>query len=68
MVIVKEAGGNVADYLETLVLGKGSKPVPIERAEKRETVQVLSKKLQEIVAYYSKDTEAISQISSGSCQ
>jgi hypothetical protein len=63
MVIVKEAGGNVADYLETLVLGKGSKPVPIERAEKRETVQVLSKKLQEIVAYYSKDTEAISQIS-----
>jgi hypothetical protein len=63
MVIVKESGGSVADYLETTVLGKGSKPVQVERAEKRESVQVLSKKLQEIVAFYSKDMEAITQIS-----
>lgn len=63
MVIVKESGGSVADYLETAVLGNGSKPVQVERAEKRETVQVLSKKLREIVVFYSKDTEAISQIS-----
>ncbi len=63
MLIVKESGGRVSDYLETTVLGKGSKPVQIERAEKRESIQVLSKKLKEVVAFYSKDAEAVSQIS-----
>ena len=62
MLIVKESGGSVKDYLETTVLGKGEKPTQVERAEKLETVQVLSKKLKEIVAFYSKDTAAIGQI------
>jgi hypothetical protein len=62
MVIVKESGGSVVDYIETSVLGKGSKHINIERAEKQESVQRISKKLREIVEFYSKQTDAISEI------
>ena len=37
LVIVKETGGNVEDYIETSVLGKGSQNIQIERAEKQES-------------------------------
>ncbi|MBM4314451.1 MAG: hypothetical protein FJ122_11110 [Deltaproteobacteria bacterium] len=63
MVIVKEADGNLANYIETSVLGKGSRHIQIERIEKKETVQRISKKLKEIVEFYSKETDAVSEIS-----
>ena len=62
MVIVKESGGDLANYIETSVLGKGSKNIQVERVEKKESVQRISKKLQEIVEFYSKETDAISEI------
>ena len=62
MVIVKESGGNLADYIETSVLGKGSRHINIERAEKQETVQRISKRLREIVEFYTKEKDAISGI------
>lgn len=62
MVIVKESGGNLVDYIETTVLGKGGKHINVERAEKQESVQRISKKLREIVEFYSKETDAISGI------
>ena len=62
MVIIKEADGNVKDYLETSVLANGSQNIQIERVEKKESVQRISKKLKEIVEYYTKDTAALSEI------
>ncbi len=62
MVIVKESDGNLVNYIETTVLGKGSKNIQVERVEKKETVQRISKKLREIVEFYSKETDAISEI------
>jgi len=63
MLIVKESGGSVTEYLERTVLGKGPQPALIERAEKKETVQVLSKKLKKLVEFYSRNRDAVSQIS-----
>jgi len=63
MIIIKDSGGSIDEYLEKTVLGKGSKPVLVEREEKRKTVQTLSVMLKEIVDFYSKDTEAFSQVS-----
>jgi hypothetical protein len=62
MIIIKEADGNVKDYLETSVLANGSQNIQIERVEKQESVQRISKKLKEIVEYYTKDTSALSEI------
>lgn len=62
MVIIKEAGGSVADYIETSVLGKGCQNLQIERVEKQESVQRISKKLKEIVEFYTKETDAILEI------
>jgi len=62
MVIIKEAGGNPDEYIETSVLGKGSKNIQIERAEKQESVQRISKMLKELVEFYTKDMSALSEI------
>lgn len=62
LVIVKETGGKPDEYIETSVLGKGSKNIQIERAEKQESVQRISKMLKELVAFYTKDTSALSEI------
>lgn len=62
MMIIKEADGNVKDYLDTTAVGKGSPNIQIERVEKQESVQRISKKLKEIVEYYTKDTDAVSEI------
>ena len=62
MVIIREADGNLADYIETVVLGKKSQNIQIERVEKQESVQRISKKLKEIVEFYTKETDAISEI------
>ncbi len=62
MVIIKEAGGNVAEYIDTAILGKGGGNIQIERVEKLESVQRISKKLKEIVEFYTKETDAISEI------
>jgi hypothetical protein len=62
MLIIKESGGSVTEYLQNTVLTRGPKPNLIERAEKKETVQVLSKKLRDLVDFYTKDRDAIAQI------
>jgi hypothetical protein len=62
MIIIKEADGNVKDYLETSVLANGRQNIQIERSEKKESVQRISKKLKEIVEFYTKDTSALSEI------
>ncbi len=62
MVIIKEAGGSIAEYIDKSILGKGSQNIQIERVEKQESVQRISKKLKEIVEYYTKDTVALSEI------
>ncbi|MGD0280233.1 MAG: hypothetical protein ABSC11_13115 [Smithella sp.] len=62
LVIIKEANGNPAEYIETSVLGKGSKNIQIERVEKQESVQRISRMLKDLVDFYSKETEAIAEI------
>jgi len=62
MVIIKEAGGSVAEYIDISILGKGSQNIQIERVEKQESVQRISKKLKEIVEFYTKETDAIFEI------
>lgn len=63
LVIIKEAGGNPTEYIETSVLGKGGKNVQIERVEKQESVYRISKMLKELVEFYTKDSRAVSEIS-----
>jgi len=48
--------------METSILGKAGKHIHVERAEKKETVQRISKKLREIVDFYSKETDAVTEI------
>ncbi len=62
LVIVKETGGNPDEYIETSVLGKGSKNIQIERTEKKESVQRISKMLKELVEFYTKDAGALSEV------
>jgi len=62
LVIIKEADGNVDEYIETSILGKGSKNIQVERSEKQESVQRISKMLKELVEFYAKDTGALSDI------
>lgn len=64
MVIVKDSGGNLEEYINSSILAKGGQNVQIERSEKLESVQRISKKLKEIVEYYTKDVDALSEISS----
>ena len=62
MMIIKEADGNVKDYLDTTAVGKGNPNIQINRVEKKESVQRISKQLKEIVEYYTKDADALSEI------
>lgn len=62
LVIIKEAGGNTDEYIEKSILGKGSKNIQLERSEKQESVQRISKMLKELVEFYAKDTGALSDI------
>lgn len=62
LVIIKEAGGSPDEYIETSILGNGSKNIQIKRSEKQESVNRISKMLKELVEFYTNDTGALSDI------
>lgn len=62
LIIIKEAGGNIDEYIEASILGNGSKNIQVERSEKQESVHRISKMLKELVEFYTKDTGALSEI------